>query len=126
MNKEHYNLLTVSYMCFLQSNFTALLNAKKKYSGLKDIVFDFNVATINTLNDNITDPLLKDMPLITKFKIAKYFLDIYIKDVEYIANITGIYDLSDEDIDSLESENIDLITLNDNEIVKKYKTYVKN
>lgn len=125
MNKEHYNLLTVSYMCFVQSNFTALLNAKKKYSGLTDVVFDFNVATINTLNDTIVDPSLKDMSLVTKFKIAKYFLDIYIKDVKYTANIIGVHDLTDEEIESLESENIDSITLNDNEIVRKYKTYVK-
>lgn len=121
MKDTHSNLLTLAYLCFLNDNFGPLRNALKFTQIEDDMIINFNYAVIESYLPCIKDESKLENSFVQMIKIARLILDLYIGNVNYVTNIEGIYFLTDDDIDSLKSENIDNILLNGKEIVKRAK-----
>ena len=100
----HYDLLTISYICYLNNDFTMLkkINKEIKNNNVKYIFANLCFLDKETMKKELHELYYQDsVSVIEMFKISINILNKYIKKVNFVYCIEGCGYLSVDDLDKL-------------------------
>lgn len=109
----HNDLLTLSYLCYLNNDYSPLIefNNKIKEGNIKGIVANLYFMSIEEMNDELGNNYYGKESIIDMFIRSKSILNKYIKNIDFLYSIEGCDYIEIDDLKELKNNGLDCILL---------------